>query len=98
MDEVKDLGVIIDSDLSFHSHINNFVTRAFIRSKLITLLCVTQYPHINANVYCLCQATGRVATGLVCVGQIKRVESVQSKFTKWLPGFRNLDYRLYDAD
>ncbi len=41
--EVRDLGVIVDSELSFHSHINKMVARAFIRSKLIYKCFVSRH-------------------------------------------------------
>jgi len=35
VNEVKDIGVFVDSNLTFHSHIDNIVALAFIRSNLI---------------------------------------------------------------
>jgi hypothetical protein len=94
LDEVKDLGIIVDSDLSFKSHINNFVARAFIKSKLITRCFVSR------NISTLMRAFTVYVRPLVeyastvwspyQVGLIKKAESVQRKFTKWLPGFRNI--------
>jgi len=58
MDEVRDLCVLIDSDLLFHSDIRQMVARAFITGKFITkTFCVTQYLHIHASLYCLRQTT-----------------------------------------
>ena len=42
LDEAKDLGITIDSNLTFKSHINKMVARAFIRSKLITKCFVSR--------------------------------------------------------
>jgi len=91
---VKNLGITIESDLSFHSHINQC---AFIRSKLITKCFV------SCNIPTLMWALSVYVRQLVeyassvwstyRIELIKKVESVQRKFTKWLPGFRNLDYK-----
>jgi len=35
VNEVKDLGVFVDSNLTFYSHIDKIIARAFIRSNLI---------------------------------------------------------------
>jgi len=35
VNEVKNIGVFMDSNLTFHSHIDKIVARAFIRSNLI---------------------------------------------------------------
>jgi len=35
VNEVKDLGVFVDNNLTFHSHIDKTFARAFIRSNLI---------------------------------------------------------------
>jgi len=35
VNEVKDLGVFVDSHLTFHSHVDKIVARAFIRPNLI---------------------------------------------------------------
>jgi len=40
VNEVKDLGVFVDSHLTFHSHIDKIVTRAFIRSNLPFLVLI----------------------------------------------------------
>lgn len=97
MDEVRDLGVIIDPDLSFHSHINKMVARAFIRSKLIHKCFVSR--HVPVLMRAFTVYVRPLVEYATCVwsphqaGLIKKVESVQRKFTKWLPGFWNLDYK-----
>ena len=82
---------------SFHSHINKMVSRAFIRSNLIYKCFVSR------DVHTLIRAFTVYVRPLVeyasCVwsphqaGLIKKAESVQRKFTKRLPGFKNLSYK-----
>jgi len=42
VNEVGDLGVFVDSNLTFHSHIDKIVARAFIRSNLILICFVSR--------------------------------------------------------
>ncbi len=94
---VKDLGVIVDSQLSFASHIDQIVARAFIRANLIHKCFVSR------DTATLTRAFVVYARPLVeyasCVwsphqvGRIAQVEAVQRKFTKRLPGFALLSYR-----
>ena len=97
VNEVKDLGVIVDSRLSFNAHINHIVARAFTRANLIHK-CFTSRDAATLwrafTVYvrpmleyatCVWSPHG--------VGQVNRIESVQRKFTKRLPGYDSLDYK-----
>ena len=91
VDEVKDLGVIVDSHLSFDVHISKTIARAFTRANLIhkcftsrdaaTLwrAVVVYVRPLLEYAICVCSPN--------CVGQVKRVKSVQRKFAKRLPGY-----------
>ena len=97
VNEVKDLGVFVDSHLTFHSHVDNIVARAFTRSNLI-LKCF-----VSRDVNTLMRAFTVYARSILeyasClwspyqVGQIKQVESVQRRFTKRLLFRTCIDYK-----
>jgi hypothetical protein len=97
VDKVKDLGVIVDAKLTFSDHINQLVKRAFIRSNLICKC------FISRNVDNLLQAflvyVRPILEYASCVwsphyiGDIQKIESVQRRFTKRLPGYDTLDYK-----
>jgi len=95
VDEVKDLGVIIDSHLSFDAHITKTVARAFTRANLIhkcftsrdaATLWRTFVVYVRPLLeYATCVWSPHR------VGQVNRVEFVQRTFTKRLPGHDSLD-------
>jgi len=97
VDKVKDLGVIVDASLTFSDHISQVVKRAFIRSNLICKC------FISRNVDNLLQAflvyVRPVLEYASCVwsphyiGDIQKIESVQRRFTKRLPGYDTFDYK-----
>jgi len=96
MECVSDLGVVVDHELTFSAHISRLVHKAIIRSKLIKKSFASR--DINNLVkaflvYVLpiveyCSQVWSPHT----VKDIELVESVQRKFTKWLPGMRNKSY------
>jgi len=97
VDEVKDLGVIVDSHLSFDVHISKTVARAFTRANLIHKCfssrdAATLWRAFVVYVRPLLEYATCVWSSHR-VGQVKRVESVQRKFTKRLPGYYSLDYK-----
>ena len=94
--EIKDLGITIDSNLGFSSHINNIVARAHARSCLIykcfiskdttTLLrAFTTYVRPLLE-YATCIWSPQHVTA------VRQIESVQRRFTKRLPGLKHLSY------
>jgi len=97
VDEVKDLGVIIDFHLSFDAHVTKTVARAFTRANLIHK-CFT-----SRDVATLWRAFVVYVRPLLeyatCVwsphrvGPVNCVESVQRKFTKRLSGYDSLNYK-----
>jgi hypothetical protein len=96
VDDVKDLGIIMDN--KFTLHINRMIAKAFNRSNLIlkcfcrkmlrlsfALLLFTLGLHSNTR-HVHVWSPYRIT-------DINRIESVQRKFTKRLPGFALLNYK-----
>jgi len=96
VDQVKDLGIIVDSSLSFSVHINKVVSQAFIRSNLIRRCFVSR--HVPTLMRAFIVYVRPLVEYASCVWSphhvtlVKLVESVQRRFTKRLPGFWALDY------
>ena len=96
VDKMKDLGVIVDSRLRFTTHINQIVARAFVTVNLL-YKCFT-----SRDTATLVRAFIVYVRPLLeyasCVWSpyhttlVKKIESVQRKFTKRLPGLRGLSY------
>jgi len=94
--EFKDLGVIIDENLKFTSHINHAVAKASVRA------CLIRKCFVSKDVPTLMRAFKTYVRPILeyasCVwsptytAAIKLIESVQRKFTKRLPGYSHLDY------
>ena len=94
---VRDLGVLIDSRLTFRDHINSIVSRGHLRSmqiwrcfscKDVNILCKAFTTYVRPILeYC------SPVWSPVTVTLINQLESVQRRFTKRLPGFQLL---LYD--
>jgi hypothetical protein len=97
VDHVKDLGVIVDSSLTFSIHINRIVSQAFVRSNLIRRCFVSH--HVPTLMRAFIVYVRPLVEYASCVWSphhitlIKLVESVQRRFTKRLPGFWALDYK-----
>ena len=97
VDEVRDLGVSIDSRLTFHTHIKQTVVRACVRANLVHKC------FISCDVSTLIRAFKVYVRPLLeyasCtwsphhILKIKQLESVQRKFTKRLPGYASLSYK-----
>ena len=94
--EIKDLGITIDSNLGFSSHINNIVARAHARS------CLIYKCFISKDTTTLLRAFTTYVRPLLeyatCIWSpqhvtvVRQVESVQRRFTKRLPGLKHLSY------
>ena len=93
---VRDLGILVDDNLKFNSHINeiikrsnqraNLIHRTFLsrnKSSLITAYKVYVRPLLEYN---------SIIWSPSQIGLINNIESVQRSFTNRLPGFNNLSY------
>jgi len=93
---VRDLGVLVDNRLTFRDHINSIVSRGHVRAMQIwrCFLCKDVENLIRAFTtyvrpmleYC------SPVWSPVSVSLINQLESVQRRFTKRLPGLRSLTY------
>lgn len=94
--EVKDLGVVIDDDLKFTSHINHVVFKASVRANLIKKCFIsrdtdTMVKAFNVYVRPYLEYAACVWSPYL-VGDITLIESVQRRFTRTLPGLSSLNY------
>jgi ribonuclease P/MRP protein subunit RPP40 len=83
---VKDLGVHIDANLNFHSHINTIVAKTFQRSNLILRCFLCKDPHMLYRVFVayvlpLLEYCSQIWSPSD-ITYIKKIESVQRGFTK----------------
>jgi hypothetical protein len=94
--EFKDLGVVIDNNLKFTSHVNYVVAKASARACLIHKCFVSKDVHTLTRAYKayvrpLLEYASCVWSP-VYTTSIKLIESVQRKFTKRLQGYSHLNY------
>jgi hypothetical protein len=97
VDEVKDLGVVIDFRLTFHTHIKQSVVRAGVIANLIHKCFMSR------DVFTLMRAFKAYVRPLLeyasCtwsphhILKIKQVEAVQRTFTKRLHGYASRSYK-----
>ena len=92
----KDIGVTIDDNLNFDYHINNIVKKAnslmgIIRRAFTTLDCETFPLLFKALVRPHLEYAESVWNPYL-KRQIKLIEDVQRRATKWLPGMKDLAY------
>jgi len=93
--EVKDLGVLIDSSLKFNSHIESIVAKAHLRASLIHKCFVSKHPALLTRAFKV--YVRPIVEYASCVWSphygyaIDKVESVQRRFTKRLPGFHDME-------
>jgi Reverse transcriptase (RNA-dependent DNA polymerase)/Endonuclease-reverse transcriptase len=97
VNEYKDLGVIVDSNLRFKSHIDHIVVKANTRACLIHKCFVSK--DISTLVRAFITYVRPLLEYASCIWSpsyslsINLIESVQRKFTKRLPGCEQLDYK-----
>ena len=96
VNEVKDLGVTMNSTLKFNGHIDCIVAKAHTRAYLIRKCFISRDPAIlmrafNVYVRPLLEYASSVWSPQYS-SQIDKVESVQRRFTKRLLGHKDLDY------
>ena len=96
IDSVKDLGILFEPNLKFHSHIHNIVSKAKQRASLIhrsflSRDVVTLKRAFVVYVRPLLEYSAQVwSPSLITL--INEIEKVQKIFTERLPGLQNLNY------
>ena len=93
---VRDLGVHVDSTLRFSSHYDDIVTKAHQRAALILRCFECRDPLVLFRAFTVyvrpileyCSPVWNP----VYIGDIKRIEAVQRRFTKRLSGYRHISY------
>jgi hypothetical protein len=92
----KDLGIIIDQRLTFTSHINSIVTRAHARASLIHKCFLSRDRTTLTRAFCMYV---RPMLEYACslwlphhIAYIRKIESVQRRFTKRFPGLAEYNY------
>jgi len=93
---VKDLGVHVDSNLRFSSHYDDIVAKAHQRAALILRCFECREPLLLFRAFSVyvrpileyCSPVWNP----VYIGDIKRIEAVQRRFTKKLSGYRHISY------
>ena len=97
VDQTRDLGVIIDSDLKFRLHIDNITHKASVRSRLI-LKSFTYLRDKNLLIKAFCVCVRPLLKYSCQVWNhhhkylIESIEKIQKKFTKAIPGVGQLGY------
>jgi hypothetical protein len=97
VNEIRDLGVKIDSQLKFQSHINEKIKKAN-----SVMGCIRRtFTHLDTDIFKLLY-TSHVRTHLEYANQIwypilkkdiEAVENIQRRATKTIPGIKHLSYR-----
>ena len=94
---VRDLGIMVQDNLKFSSHVQLITRKAFATSRNIRLCFVGHNIPFYVNLY-KTYVRPQVESNMVIfnpisIEDITRLESVQRKFTKFLPGFYDVPYR-----
>ena len=96
VENIRDVGVLVDSRLSFHDHMNSIVSRGHVPAEQIwrCFMCKDVYNLIKAFTTYVGPMLGYCSSvwSPVSPNLVNHVESVQRRFTKRLPGFRSLVY------
>ena len=93
---VKDLGVTVDVSLKFADHINSITAKALRRVGLLFKCLITRDHNILVKAFnsyvrpVLEYANASSIWSPTQIGLINRLESVQRRFTKRLPGIGHL--------
>ena len=90
VDVCRDLGVQVDSRLTFNQHIDSIVSRAHLRANQILRCFASKHPETLFKAFAtyvrpLLEYASPVWSP-VTVGNINKIESVQRRFTKRLNG------------
>jgi len=97
VNEVRDIGVLVDTQLSFKSHINAMVAKAHMRAGQISRCFLSRDTETLVRAFItyvrpLLEYCTPIRSPY-SVTMVKRVESVQRAFTKKLPDMNSLAYR-----
>jgi len=96
VDSVTDLGVTYNRKLMFRPHIDNIVSKAALRAKLILKCFCSRDPSLLTRAFCTFVRPILEYCSTIwnpCFkGDISKIESVQRRFTKRLSGMYNLSY------
>jgi len=92
----RDLGITVDNNLNFEQHISQIVHNADVRAVLILRSFAPRDPTILVKAFTIyVRPVLEYCTPVWSphnIGLIKKLESVQKKFTKKLLSFTNTDY------
>jgi len=92
----RDLGITVSSDLSFTEHITGIVSRANFRANAIRRCFVSRDRNLLVRAFTVYVRPileyNSVVWSPSLLQDIIRIEQVQRRFTKYLPGFQNLPY------
>ena len=96
VNEMRDLGVVIDAKLNFNSHISNIVHKAHVRARLILRSFASLHPTVLLRAFStyvrpLLEYCSSVWNPLT-LGNIRKLESVQRQFTKRFNGLTSMSY------
>jgi len=94
---IRDLGIIVDSNLSFSNHVDSIVSRANIKANLIIRCFISGDRDLLVKAFTVYVRPVLEFDSPVWSPRLKRdiekVESVQRHFSKRLKGLDNLDYK-----
>ena len=93
---IKDLGILLDDQLTFSKHINSIVQKASCRSCLIFKSFTSRNQDVLVRAFTtyvrpLLEYCSQIWTPS-SIKEIKAIESVQRRFTKKIPGLFNFSY------
>ena len=101
---MRDLGVIIDSDVKFHSHVNSAVSKA---NQILSLISKS-FVNLSSDMLPIFYKTlvrplleyGNLIWGPLYILDQRSVENIQRRATRLVPGMRYLPYtdRLRNLD
>ena len=93
---VRDLGIVVDSKLNFSDHIAEITTRAHQRANLILRCFQTKNPKLQLQAFKtyvrpLLEHNSQIWSPLT-LAEITKIEKVQKRFTKRIPGLFDMSY------
>jgi hypothetical protein len=95
---VRDLGFYVSDDLKFSRHVDNIVATAYRRLNAIFRCFTTRSIGFLCRMYCVyirpILEYGTPVWNPYLIKDILKIEGVQRNFTRRIPGFSQLDYKL----